>query len=101
MTDLVLSSVEFIAILEQELVSRLETGCSAIFDDRAGSRRRAELLHLKKEEEEEVEASQMSDTREYTVRREKKRKTKLYIEQTKTADKLVNFYLLKKKWTIE
>lgn len=39
----------------------------------------------------------MSDAREYTVRREKKRKTKLYIEQTKTADKLVNFYLLKKK----
>jgi len=54
--DLILPSVEFIAIFEQELIGGLETGCSAILDDRAGSWRRAELLHLK-----EVEASRMSD----------------------------------------
>jgi hypothetical protein len=45
--DLILPSVEFIAVFEQELIGGLETGCSAILDDRAGSRRWAELLHLK------------------------------------------------------
>lgn len=47
-SDLVFSSVEFIAILEQKLIGRLQAGCGTIFDDRAGSRWRAELLHLKR-----------------------------------------------------
>ena len=45
---LIFTSVEFIAVLEEELIGGLETGRGAIFDDSAGSWRRTELLHLKK-----------------------------------------------------
>ena len=104
LTDLILSSVEFIAILEQELVSRLETGCSAVFDDRAGSRRRAELLHLKKENVRRTwihgEAGEERKIKIVYYRTDENSRQVSQMQRLKLVLDIY-FYLLKKKWTIE